>query len=373
MRIPTQLWRSTLELSDLWSKAPIIHEYSEVLIDSRTAGSDKGGIAAHLRGTYAGLDALQPHVLRQYSLLSMVRSQVPAIVPGMNWEDPELPAFMERARLAESAYLTTLQWIRSRIPGYPSIKVPQLAKGSPLRTEEFTWRAPWLTKEFPGIQYSLKPPEEIGRNLGNASLSRMLQDAAFELVAALRRSDHWAVYTEALAQLNSTDKNVLNESVRLCAARLRSDAIDQHEPQNVLRRYAYRSAVVSEALAELPAGAGAYAHAFQELDYVLRTVLEEVFPQLVCSRPVRRIRDPRRLMVDANMVKWQTHNFEINIGTIGDLVLIEDPILAEYAQVTLYNINFGRIDGEIINYEARILDGALSAWGTKLTARLAGL
>jgi hypothetical protein len=58
----------------------------------------------------------------------------------------------------EVAHRESIAWIRSRLPRYPGLLAPQLARDSPLTTPEFTWRLAWSRADLSsGLQFQAIP------------------------------------------------------------------------------------------------------------------------------------------------------------------------------------------------------------------------
>jgi hypothetical protein len=63
-------------------------------------------------------------------------------------EQPELNDWLQTANNVETAFRYTLGWLRSSLSGYPILRAPQLAPGTPLTTFELTSEFVWTKDEL---------------------------------------------------------------------------------------------------------------------------------------------------------------------------------------------------------------------------------
>ena len=70
------------------------------------------------------------------------------------------------ANRIEAAHRMTLAWLRSRLAGYPILRAPQLAPGTPLTTFEMTIHYTWTKEELSGGLNQMPAPPGVPDLLG---------------------------------------------------------------------------------------------------------------------------------------------------------------------------------------------------------------
>lgn len=193
---------------------------------------------------------------------------------------PPIQAFVENEEHAKwlrdlnevgGALTVAIEFLRSRIPGYPSFRVPHLWTGSP-----YTYAETFVVAGFPwdaelrrmGLQLQGPPP--VGRILeSQADFAGLLNAAAAELNA----SDASASFVDARAAMQPADWDQLREIGRTFAERVTDDAVTAAAGDFLLQRFQYRSAILELLVAEADGRARIYMEAFERLNELLNVAV----------------------------------------------------------------------------------------------------
>ena len=193
------LWAAVEGLADVWRSTDIAQRYAEVFTDPQQ------GLGSRLRETMAWARAIEQQRLLLAHLLQ--------VSPGYDsfTREPGAAEFLERGRRLAQAFLWTVEWWRSRLPGYPTMPVPQLVRNGPLSTRELTFRVPW-PEELRRKRLQLTPaPPSVANLLG--SPAGPLDEAARAVAAVLAHCPQALGLEQAQATLTDDDRLAL-ETVR---------------------------------------------------------------------------------------------------------------------------------------------------------------
>jgi hypothetical protein len=158
------LWRAIRAQAEVWSQTPVVRHVADHLPrnaprEQRRAGSST--IPALLQGLSAAFSGML-HPLMLGTRVQFVMAQ-PFQPFERNVDESELKEWLRAAIALESAHRVTLAWFRSRLPGYPVVRAPQLARNSQFTTREYTPRFIWTVDERGiGLQFQSAPPELAG-------------------------------------------------------------------------------------------------------------------------------------------------------------------------------------------------------------------
>ena len=118
-----QLWHAAEQVAAIWRSSTYVQEY--------LAGAR--GPLAQCTGTGADHIAAQPFYLAIYLPTAMTYNQA-----------AETPEWRDKAVQIMNGYTAMIEWLRSRLTGYPFPGTPQLAPTSPWTTFTVSMRVPWL-------------------------------------------------------------------------------------------------------------------------------------------------------------------------------------------------------------------------------------
>ena len=165
------------------------------------------------------------------------------------------------------ALTAAIEFIRSRLPGYPSLRVPHLRTGSPCTYADdfFVAGFPW-DAELRRMGLQLQGPPPVGQILeSKTDFADLLNAAADELNA----SDASASFVDARTAMQPADWDQLREIGRDFAGRVTDDAVTAAAGDFLLPRFQYRSAILEQLVSEADGRAGTYMDAFEDLNKLL--------------------------------------------------------------------------------------------------------
>lgn len=242
-------------------------------------------------GAMAALWRTSPEV---QGSVAWMRAQA-AAAPGGDWFLAQplcLPYYVPAAQSAKRdtavhvahGYIAMIEWLRSRLPGYPFGGTPQLASSSPWTTFTLSMRIPWLTdrREWQ-LQNQPRPPTfpflpdrsaqaEAGMNLGDAvTVSR----------AAAEVNRRW----HALTASDQLEMEAASTAMR----QARYPGTGETRADDDLRRLAWQEAILDQALRSLPERASAFTDALADADRMIQHAAA-LFSQLATSGRIRSLR-----------------------------------------------------------------------------------
>jgi hypothetical protein len=188
--------------------------------------------------------------------------------------DPAGRAFFAATETLTNVTFAFVEWLRSRLPGYPQLKLPHIdARAS--RVAEEGWpdaRFPWLL-EMRGLRFQfLGAPPDLASHLALADGGVEVRAALEALTAAVLSSPPLAGFAEARAAASPDDEQ-LRALLREFRNRLRPERLDAVEPALSMRRMQYRRAqlIAVERLAS--AAVADYYAAFRGVDNMIEAVI----------------------------------------------------------------------------------------------------
>jgi hypothetical protein len=362
------LWAAVWQLADAWSETPVIKDVSATLprnqpLESR--GDAATGIAAllqHLEVTIGGMmhpltyGSRIPIFMRDPTLLRFGTPEV---------DDAEWFEWLQNASRLENAHRITLAWLRSRLGGYPILRAPQLAPGTPFNTYEMTTQFIWSKQEFASGLNRLPGPPDISNILGADGATATLLDAVCrELATKLRQTSTWIRFNDAHKALDNPAKESLREARRELTERLSADRLDEHEENLALPRSQYRAHTTAEVVESLTGPARAYADAFTDVHRLLTLTVCDVFSELVLygepwSVPVINVETP---VPGEPIVEFETPGATgLMLGT-RQVLWLSNSAVADAVRVETKSFNMDLAHGTRDLFEARVLVGTAEGW-----------
>jgi hypothetical protein len=313
----SDLWAAVEALADVWRNTDIAQRYAEVF-----AHPDQG-LGSRLRETIAwarGIEAqrlLLPHLL--------------PVSPGYDsfTREPGAAEFLERGKRLAQAFLWTVEWWRSRLPGYPIMPVPQLVRNGPLSTRELTFRVPWpedLRRQ--GLQRTPAPPF-VADLLGDRP--QPLDEGARAVGTALTRSPQALALEQAHATLTDNDRATLASAREHARTALRPQQVDAAAGVLALDRLAYLEAVIADALERLQNNAHQYSDAFDAVDRLIEQAAA-LFSQAVVNGPAPEVGPVLRCERMHGGDRWTevvVQELPGLFAQLGDVVLFNTPALTD--------------------------------------------
>ena len=187
------VWHAVERLAARWQTSPIVAMYAGPLTELT---SPLGHALAGL--TTSTVDG-QPLLHAQFLPASRGFAQMLAIEGAREW--------LAAGKTVAGHFVTTVEWLRARLPGYPLLAAPQLVRNSPWTSGELPLRIPWLPQwRRAGHQFRSAPPGVAdGLQLPHQAHDNDVR----RLAAAIAATDAAANLEQTLAALTSADENAL--------------------------------------------------------------------------------------------------------------------------------------------------------------------
>jgi hypothetical protein len=185
------------------------------------------------------------------------------------------------------AFQVAIEFLRSRLPGYPILRVPHRKRGSPclLETDPFLFRYfPWdrdLAKQ--GLQLVLTAPD-----MTKVACETDCADELLQLAAALAEWPSWKRFAELAKALTAEDLATLSEIGNGFGAAVKEEVVDEEAGDLLLARYQYRCAVLEEQVGAGEGRAKEYLLAFEAVESLV-AILAGLIETLVVTDSLQTI------------------------------------------------------------------------------------
>lgn len=353
------LWEALAEQAAAWSELPVVRRLAASL--PRNASQRSQGLSGLLQHVTASGGMVASRPLRLGTNVPMMLSVMPDNAPTV--QPQVLRSWLDDANAVEGAHHVTVAWLRSRLPGYPLLPAPQLARGTPLTTDEYTYRLTWTRDELAaGFQFQ-DPPSQAVELLGaSAREAARADEAARRVAVGLLETAAWRRLGDADAALSPDARAELVAARKAIAAASRPSLVDAHEPVLALPRDAYRQQVLANVLETLVGTALEYAEAFDAAERLLELAASDVFGQLVVYRPVvlTGVTD-----LAAHGTERGTIEFTVKDTAhldVGSLAWVDDPLCPDAVHLTGLSYSIDRATGTRVRATALVLGGTAAVW-----------
>lgn len=205
------LWEAVREQVPGWAATPAFGRFAAQL--PRNAPQRQSGLPGLLQAVGAGRVSAQP--LRLGSSIAGLIGWLQGLDSGLRPDSlgKTWTSWLDDARRVDSAHRDTVAWLRSRMPGYPSLPAPQLARGTPLTTVEFTTRLAWIPGERArGLQFQSAPPSAAAALQATGQQRHRLDETARALAVAMENSEEWARLAAATDALDRDARSSLQHA-----------------------------------------------------------------------------------------------------------------------------------------------------------------
>lgn len=366
---PPSLWSAVWGLADAWSETPIVRSFAQTL--PRNLPVEKRGAGA--TGVSAVLQELEVSVGGALRSPLLYGSRVPVVLtdPALTQfsetsvDDAEWKDWLQRAQRLQRAHQITLAWLRSGLSGYPMLRAPQLAAGTPFTTSEMTFEFIWNKEEF-GSGLNLVPaPPGIANLLGADSASaRALEAAARDLATQLRQSAAWLQFDEALKSLDGPAKNDLGSARRELKEQLVDDRLDEHEASLAMPRADFRVHTTAEIIGSLNGPARAYADAFADVHRLLTLTICDVFGELVVygEPPSVETMNVETAVPGEPIIEFMTPGAVGVFLACGQILWLSDSPVRDAVRLEAKHMRFDLAHGTKDVLQARVLLGTADGW-----------
>lgn len=358
------LWLAIHDQAALWATTPVVATMAASLppnAPDRDRRTGAATVAAFLQAFGAGYGVLASRPLLYGSGVTWVRHAGAPIVPDGEVPEEVLRPWLDAAHAVESAHRMTLAWYRSRLPGYPILRVPQLGRETHLTTRFWTSELAWPLEDR-RAGWQLQPTVTgIDQVLGSSDKTQ-LDDAAAVVLAALRATSEWEGFGERRQALSEDDKLALRESRKPLADRLAQT--DDEAERSIFGSDTFRRLACAEAVANLPVGARAYAEAFDEVNQLIDLATSDVFGQLTFYGSPTLIPASSVDISSEGVIEFTTTEPAGLRQHPGNLIVVQDPLITDVLRLESMSWSFPALDGPAVTMSARLLDGSsiLAGW-----------
>lgn len=257
-----QLWRAAEQLAAVWRSSAYVQEY--------LAGAR--GPLAQCTGTGADHIAAQPFYLAIYLPTAMTHSQA-----------AEPPGWRDKAVQIANGYTAMIEWLRSRLAGYPFAGTPQLTPTSPWTTFTVSMRVPWLAdRRGWQLQHEPQPPTMpfLPDRPAQARAGAGLGAAVTSSPAAAELKRRWNALT-------ADDKRQL-EAASAAMQQARYPEPDDVRGDEDFRQLGWSEYMLDKALRSLSGRARDFTDALADADRLIQQVAT-LFSQLVMVGQIRKL------------------------------------------------------------------------------------
>lgn len=365
-----ELWTAVWQLADVWSETPVVKEFASALPRHhlvRSAAEDVGGVPQLLQELAAVAGSLMHIPL-------MFGSRIPMILQDPLFatrtatskiDQRALKAWLQSAGKVETAFRYTLGWLRSSLSGYPILRAPQLAPGTPLTTFELTNHFIWTKDELRSGLNQRPAPPSVSQILGaDRPTSISLDEGAREVAARLQESPAWTQFKVTANSLDEDAKVALREARRELTKRLSEESIDEHEEKLALPRSEYRAHTTAEVIGTLTGLARAYADAFGSVHALLSLTMCEVFGELAFYGepwpiPVSKLGTPEPGQPVVEFDSTVATEFPVSPGQV---VWLGSSAVVDAVRIDGISHHFDLVNDTETVLTARVLLGTREAW-----------
>ena len=240
-----------------------------------------------VRHILAGFNPLRTRPL----LLGLYLPRIPSMGPIPGYDELGRidggAEFLDSTARVSSTMLSIVEYLRVRVPRYPSIPVPDLGAGSPAVVNDGFLafdRLPW-----PAAARARRPPDEHSE-LDTGSVLDIditaLQESVDEVREALEQQEAWREFARVSAEIGDTD---LEQLRRICAEfdELTTEAVvDERAGDLLMQRGQYARAVLEEAHSRASDRAGEYLAGFRRVDHLINLAAAVISERVAHDTPI---------------------------------------------------------------------------------------
>ena len=362
------LWSSILELSEEWSKTPIAGAVSEQLPRNNppsSLGIHSNGVPSFLQRLNASYHTFLHPMMLGTRVQALKEEPLPILAEESLVDGDALNAWLGNATRLEYAHRLFLEWIRSRLPGYPNLRAPQLANGTPLTTGELTQEFIWHRSEFGrGTQYQ-SAPFEVPAVLGLESHGhKVLLDKCRAVADEASKSDAWRTFGRLVQSLSEDTKIQLRLAKASLRDQLTDEKLDLHEEHAAWPRLEYRTHTMDSAIKGLSGDALEYSIAFGEVNSLLGLVCCDIMGELSLYGPPDRI-DASSLEFPhpgENRVQFKVPMERGLRLDVRQLIKLNTPLVKDAVRVENVSMSFDVATEEECTISGLILTGTAVGW-----------
>jgi hypothetical protein len=199
-------------------------------------------------------------------------------------QDSSKASFLDAAGAIQAGGSLLVEWIRSRIAGYPLLHVPHLGAGSPRVELSLDRRWPWpKALRGRGLQLSNPPPNiPAAFDVDAESCLSPIRRLGF----ALTQEPPIVTFQSMRSSLDQSERDELAALSRAFVGRATGAALDSIEPRLQMRRDDHRRALLREAVEGASPSVRAYCEAFEAADDLIDDIMAALTYLAVWGAPL---------------------------------------------------------------------------------------
>ncbi|MGV9835344.1 hypothetical protein ACWDUL_14295 [Nocardia niigatensis] len=342
------IWPAVQALAATWSDSPLVQTF----LARHPAHNDSDDpVTEALRNMQGGVT-----VLTETPLWTSAWGQLAQQMPLIHLTG-EVRDYLRTIAPLGHAVESTVGWVRSRLPLYPAIPVPQFSPRGYRRSPEYSLRLPWSQPILQANLQAEPAPPSVAVMLGLDS--HEVLSSAQNVVTAFANSAEWRRYADLAAALTEQDRHVLDDARHRVGVLLNPRVVNEYEPARNERRNQYRRQRVAEVIAVLNGRPKELADAFDAIDDLIDRALVNIHGQLVVRGDVPLIQ-PINLELDGLQARFEFDGDEA--FNVGESVRLDDPLVMGAYTIEGMSFNFGQFEGSRMSYTARRLPATGNAF-----------
>ncbi|MCH9732325.1 MAG: hypothetical protein K0U84_22100 [Actinomycetia bacterium] len=342
------VWPAVQALAASWSGSPLVQTF---LARHPTHNDSDDVVTEALRNLQGGVT-----VLTETPLWTSIWEQVAQQVPSVQLTG-EVRDYLRTIAPLGHAMELTVGWVRSRLPLYPTIPVPQFSPRGYRRSPEYSRRLPWSQPILQANLQAEPAPPSLAVMLGLDS--HEVRSSAQGIAAAFTDSAEWQRYADLAAALTQQDRHVLDDARRRVGVLLNPRLVNEYEPARNARRNQYRRQRVAEVVVELNGRPKELADAFDAIDDLIDHALINIHGQLVVRGDVPLIQ-PINLELDGLQASFEFDRDEA--CSVGESVRLDDPLAVGAYLIDGTSFNFGQFEALKRRFTAQRLPATENAF-----------
>lgn len=358
----THLWGAVYDQATVWSRTPVFERFASNL--PANAPGRLTGVQEALQNLNAAGARIDAKPLRAFSFITLMLGQVPAPVAPSE----DLAAWLPDARSVEAAHREFIAWLRSRLPNYPMLRVPQVTRDTPLTTSEFTWRLSWRRADFSnGLQFLSTPRNVTGLLGASEEQGKDLDRTTRAVSAAFARTDEWQNFVETAAVLEASDWEELAAASKTLRLEIKPELIDAYEPHVAVRRNEFRESAMAAALDALSGIAKEYAEAFAAVDALIETAASNVFGQIAAYGSPTVFEQVSEIDIESG-VSPRVHFTlnDVSFPKLGMLAFVKDEMVMDAMFLGTITLSHYEGSGTSFRVTGDMLKGSGAAWRNRI-------
>jgi hypothetical protein len=340
-----KLWTVAEEIASRIRAAPEVVQFARAFDHSQ---DDLAGRLSELTSRYSPL--------RASPILIGVRLQKTPIVEELI-VSPEDEDWFDVAVRVGTSFLIFIELMRSRLPGYPVLRVPHRRRGSPYLLETDTvivHHFPW-ERELNQLGLQLKGATEFNSLFG---ADPGIGDALESLLSELAVRPSWKRFAQAAGTLSPSDREELTALGKRYAEMVRDEEVDRLAGDGLFARFEYRMAVLEEVVADSSGLSLEYLRSFEEVDQLI-TVVASFIQRLIIDTSLETLVPARFDLGDAP----ELIPVDLLVPSLGgfiepgEVALVEPPrgqaglVLPQKINFSLQDLSGGRpLEAQLVGY-----------------------